>query len=140
MDQLPVPMRAVFAAMAVAIVAGLLAGSAWAGSKDSWPLTINVGTSTVQGSLATVRASADPKSLIGCEVSGVAGAYGGNLVSCWAQDAAGTFLSCWSQNPVMASALGSLNGDSLVRFSFDASGQCTYLTATNLSWAEPKVP
>ena len=132
-----VPLRraAVFAGLAL-----LICGPARGGYKDKWPLTINLGTSTVQGSLASVRGSPDAKALLGCEVSGLAGAYGGFAVSCWAYDAAGVFAGCWSNDPVMAGALSSLNGDSLLRFSFDAQGKCTYLTATNLSWAEPKVP
>jgi hypothetical protein len=121
-------------------VAGLLAGPAWAGAKSRWPLKIDLASSTVQGSLATVRASRDTTSLLACEVNGISGAYGGNSVNCWAQDAAGVFASCTSNDPVMITAMSSLNNDSLIRFSWDAAGKCTYLTITNVSWGEPKVP
>jgi hypothetical protein len=128
--------RIVLSAGAVAV----LSTPASAGYKSKWPVSINFGTSTVTGSLATARAAKGNSDMIGCEVRAQVINGGQYAVSCRATDSAGASVACWSTNPIFVSVLGGMNGDAILQFTWDSSGQCADLSVTNISWADVKVP
>lgn len=118
----------------------VLATPASAGYKSKWPVSISLGSSTVTGSLATARAARGSLDMIGCEVRAQVINGGQYTVSCRATDSAGSSVACWSTNPIFVNALAGMNGDAILQFTWDASGQCADLSVTNISWADVKTP
>lgn len=113
------------------IVAGLVLSSALAlaGGKSSVPLAMT-GT-MAEGSMATVRASGDTVSYIGCEII-PGGAY------CMAYNGT-TGLWCYSNNAAFVAAASSITESSEIYFTA-SSGTCNYIEVSNLSLYAPMTP
>lgn len=132
--------------------AALLAGgttTAHAGLKDSNPGTVQIvkyadGSGYAFGMMGAVRSSGDTSAFIGCEVSGYT--LNTRYIECKARNAAGTTVTCWQggivnnviQGQPMIDAFGVAAEGSMVDFSFDASGKCTYLNVLTDSSMRPK--
>ncbi len=125
--------------LASVLVAG--AQIARAGQKASYP--VSIGSGTAYGSVGTARNSADGSQMIGCTTIGqLSNGVGYNMASCSATDSQGRSASCWvaSNSSAMAQSLASLGTDSFLYFTFDASGNCTFIYVENYSMFEPKSP
>lgn len=120
-----------------ALVFGL-SGRAQAGTRGSYTIFIDTAQRLAQGTLATVRKSADTFGYIGCKVTGTS--TGSVTTTCTARNAAGTVsVSCSSSSPQIATAAAAINGDSFLRFYWNAANQCTQVEAENSSAYEPKL-
>ncbi|NVJ27046.1 MULTISPECIES: hypothetical protein [Myxococcus] len=129
-----------WAGVAVAIIIGT---TAWAGNKRAAPVTVtnaSDGTGHAQGSLAGARNSADATQHIGCHLISYAASTGGPVrVLCVANSAAGVYGTCSSTDPVIVEGVRSIGDESYLWFNWDASGQCTYLHVSKISYYEPKL-
>lgn len=115
-----------------------LSGHAQAGARASYAIFIDNAARMAQGTLATVRKSADTLAYIGCKVTGTS--TGSVTTSCSARNAAGNLsVSCTSASPQIASAAAAINGDSFLRFYWNSSNQCTQVEVENNSAYEPKL-
>ena len=138
-----ISMRKLVVVLCGILASALVAGTeiAKAGPKYSYP--VSVGSDYVYGSLGTARNSADGNQAIGCTTSGqFSNGVGYNMAFCSATDSQGRSASCWvaSNAGTMAQSLASLGTDSLLYFTFDASGNCTFIYVENYSYFEPKNP
>lgn len=124
----------------VLLAALLTASTAVAGYRWNYPVTIDLASSTVTGSLGSTRNSANGTEWIGCGVT----AQPTKLYAiCYAQDAAGGRASCYADgatSPSMVSTIAALNGDGFVSFSWDANGNCTKVLVSARSYWDPKAP
>lgn len=127
-----------FLASAALAAVFAFSGRAQAGARGSYTMFIDTANRMAQGTLATVRKSADTFGYIGCKVTGTS--TGSVTTSCSARNNAGTVsVSCTSSSPQIASAAAAINGDSFLRFYWNASNQCTQVEAENSSAYEPKL-
>lgn len=124
---------------ALAFLIGLaLAASATtavAGSKLRFEVMVTA--TSAQGSMGSARASSDSNQFIGCTVVGGPFGTGG---SCAAVDRAGVFKTCSvpaASAATMLPAIEAIGSASYIAFSFDASGNCTSVQASNLSYIAP---
>jgi hypothetical protein len=122
----------------VLVLLGALVGVAHAGKKTTVVVQVITGTRTALGSLGSARNSADGVQMIGCAVSANAGSA--PTLSCSATDSAGTVGSCVSSDQNLVQVLSSLQGDSWLKFTWDASGNCTFIQVQNNSTYAPKSP
>ena len=111
-----------------------LVGSARAGSRST--RQVMVASGMAQGSLGSARNSSDGIQYIGCQV------YGTSTVTayCFAEDSSYHYVSCSTTTPAMVQIAQSLNSDSVLYFSVNSSGACTYLIAQTSSDSAPKNP
>jgi hypothetical protein len=116
----------------VVALLGALVGVAHAGAKYSY--SVAVGTGWASGALGTARNSGDPNQVIGCQT------YGTTTFLCYAHDPYGTQGSCVGSDANLLAWVRSLNGDSWLYFSWDTSGNCTFVSVENSSYLEPKQP
>ena len=115
-----------------------LSPRAEAGTRGGATMFIDTVGRMAQGTLATVRKSADTFGYIGCKVIGTS--TGSLTTTCTARNTAGTVsVSCTSSSPQIASAAAAINGDSFLRFYWNSSSQCTQVEAENSSSFEPKL-
>jgi hypothetical protein len=126
----------VFGTLSLAAVGAVLAaGSARAGLKSTWTVTI---TPTVfYGDIGAVRNSGDSIQYLGCELykSGA----GALTAFCSAADDSGNATNCSSTNADIVKAVASVNGDSSVMVFYGGSPRtCTSVYVDNYSYKQPK--
>jgi hypothetical protein len=118
---------------------GLLSRDTLAGVKANHFVSI-VGL-TAQGALGSARNSTGTNQRIGCTIhQGDNGGLGDGQPDgvCFARDAAGTVLVCLTDNQEFLPLIDSIDSLSHIKFTADASGQCTFLqTAVSSSYAVP---
>ncbi|HYO53610.1 hypothetical protein [Archangium sp.] len=118
-------------------VAAVLAGTAaWAGSKYSYPVFIDLTQKKAYGTLGAARNSSDTTQFISCDVH--AYSDGSKNMSCAAKSTSGTYVYCSSTVAALVETARSLSGDSFVYFQWDTSGVCTYLGVGHSSEYAPK--
>ena len=109
------------------------ATSAFAGSKQSYPVGISVGWAW--GSLGSTRNSADINSFISCTT--YAWPNYAPSMSCSAYTGS-AYASCSSSDPSLIAAAQSISANSYVAFYWDpGSAKCTLLQINNGSLYEP---
>ena len=106
------------------MLAALAGGNVWAGAVSSSPVSIS--GSSASGSVHTARYSSDSVQSIGC------GSYGGSGF-CMAASTSGAGGSCSTTNSEFIDVIRAINPGSYVYFSWDASGNCTYILVNNNS-------
>ena len=127
------------AVVASVVMMGLVGAVAWAGSKTTnWVVTIDTATKTAYGTFSVARSSTDTVQYINCSAYGYDD--GSAFASCAARSASGGYGSCTSTVPSVVETVRSLPTDALVRFQWDDSGNCTYVSFTNASYFAPKQP
>lgn len=117
------------------IAVSLLASTTWAGQKRVEVVTVNTGNPAMRyagGSLGSARASDDLNQTIGCTIRDT------GVVTCFARNAINASLMCTTSDAGFRDAAHSLNGDSRIYFSVDATGTCLSLTVENQSYWAPK--
>ncbi len=124
------------AILTLCAVGAITATAAWAGAKGGPYVNIDLANRRASGSLGGARNSIDAVQFLGCVTTG--NTNGAQTATCWAQNAAGTYISCLTTSPVLIDMARSLNGDSVLQFHWDATGQCTYLYIENDSYYAPK--
>jgi hypothetical protein len=119
--------------LAVVMASSLFTSVVFAGGKTTYQVNIvDTGAKPfATGDLGYVRNTADPNQYIGCETTTI-------LASCYAVNAAGLYKSCSTTDPAMIALVHSLNGDSNLYFSWNASGTCLVIRVRNDSLAAPK--
>jgi hypothetical protein len=127
-----------FGALSIGAVVVFAGVTAFAGSKSSFPLQVNLSTRNAWGDISATRNSPDTKAYFWCQVNAnTSGAY---LVSCSGADTLGTAFSCTSSNANIIAAARSIEGDGYVDLFWDASGVCTALSVRKGSIIAPKAP
>lgn len=125
--------------VASVVAMGLMGAAAWAGSKTTnWAVTIDTANSTAYGTFSVARSSADTVQYINCSAYGYDD--GTSFASCAARSASGGYGSCSSTVASVVETVRSMPNDANVRFQWDASGNCTYVSFTNGSYYAPKQP
>lgn len=124
------------AALAALTLLGLT-GSALAGQKASWPVSVSTASRIASGAMSSARNSADTSQRLECW--SLAAAAGGSYASCYARDAAGLSASCYTFNADLMATVRALHGDDLVSFTYDTSGQCQSVQVVHSSIVEPKL-
>jgi hypothetical protein len=122
-------------------VAGVVAATAaWAGMKGGTVVAVDAVNRRAEGSLGNARNSTDNNQYIGCRAT--ANNNGTVSALCWAQGAVANspYVTCQTTVPQMVNVASALNGDSYVKFAWDAGGLCTYIIVENDSWYAPKNP
>lgn len=111
------------------------AGTAYAGTKQSYP--VYVGATYAYASLGSARASSDTLSYAECQryVTPTAA-----VLACYVRDATGKAAMCTSGDPAFLAEGRALKGDSLLYFEWDANGVCKALRVTDSSTLAPKSP
>jgi hypothetical protein len=115
----------------------LAAGIALAGARLTEPVQVDTTSRNAYGAIGSARNSIDGTQYISCGVN----TYANGLVQggCSARTATGVQGSCtFNNNPSLAAAIQSMTSDSLVNFSWDASGTCWFVHVDNSSEWEPK--
>lgn len=125
-------------AVASGAVALLLAGSAWAGLKQTWSVGVDTSYREAYGQFGSARNSADSTQYISCAVANYP--TGSNIVFCNARNAAGTSGSCSSTAAELVNAARSITADSYLYFTWDATNTCNYIYVANGSHYAPKQP
>jgi hypothetical protein len=123
--------------MSVAMVL-LAVPVAYAGNKTAYLLNINTTSRTVEGSMGTVRNTADNVQRVYCRT--FADATYGESMRCYATNAAGTTVTCGSSNATLIRSVQAAGDESFVAFSWDASGTCQTFDVLKGSHLEPKAP
>jgi hypothetical protein len=119
----------------LAIAASVLAGTALAGTKSSFPVTIDDTTRLASGSLGSARNSADNTQYIQCFTATLPGKTG----YCEARNSLGTTRGCTTNNADFFLNIVGLNDESFVRFGWDTNGTCTFLLIQKSSVYAPKL-
>jgi hypothetical protein len=114
-----------------------VATAAWAGQQVTYLVTVDTGTQEAYGAIGAAHNSADPIQFIGCATYTYASGF--EFAYCSARDENGAFASCQSTDPRFLAVARGVNNASLVRFSWDASGNCTQMIVNNSSYYVPKV-
>lgn len=99
----------------------LVAGTVVAGAKLDSPVNIDTVNRGATGSVATARNSTDTVQYIGC----VYHAFGLPEAQCAARNSAGVMRSCVTSDPGHLAAIAMIGSDSVINFTWDASGVCT---------------
>lgn len=113
----------------------LLTITASAGSRVSYPVTVNNSGRYAYGALGSVRASSDVNSYIGCSLNS------NGAVCCSAADSTASQVpECCNAAPsaAMQATVGAIKGDSYIYFTWDASWTCNYIVVENSSKFLPK--
>jgi hypothetical protein len=118
--------------LVASLCVGLTSLTAWAGTKTSWPVTIDKAGQWAQGALGSARNSSDGVQQIYCNTRT------GGYSYCFVQDATGAYATCVSTSPEVSRLVASINGDSAIFFSWDSSGNCTTFVVYSGSAFEPK--
>lgn len=132
-------MRMSKAAIGLCAVAALASTAVYAGYRSGWQVGVDTVNRNAYGTMANVRASADSNQYIGCSVR----TYNSGAtiyVYCFASDAVGNYGSCNTTASNFVTTAHQINGDSHIYFSWDSSGNCTYLYVDNESSYAPKSP
>jgi hypothetical protein len=124
------------AILTLCAVSAIAATAAWAGARGGMEVSIDLANRRAYGSLGNVRNSVDVSQYIGCSTN--ANNAGTQSANCYARNSANTFVSCQTSTPALVDIARSLNGDSLLQFYWDATGQCTYIYLENDSYYAPK--
>lgn len=119
------------------VIAILLTDSARAGQKQANAVVIDTTNRVAIGSLGAARNSIDSLQQLACDVTATST---GTTAICLAINASGTSASCTVPTGVtsMFDVLKGLNGDSVLEFKYDASGNCTLIAVGNDSVVPPK--
>jgi hypothetical protein len=113
----------------------VLSGTAYAGLKSNSPVFIDTGLRIANGSLGSVRNTADAVQHIGCYTNAFAASV---TTFCQARNAAGTSISCSTTSANLVNVVHGLTGDSHLWFSWNAAGTCTEIDVYNVSQTPPK--
>jgi len=111
---------------------------AFAGSKSTFTVFIDLAGRDAYGAFGSARNSADAVQNIYCRT--FASSTGSESVRCYATNAAGTTVSCFSTSATLVRSAQSMVTDSYVEFAWDASGICTSLDVLKGSHLMPKQP
>ncbi|AKF84591.1 hypothetical protein MFUL124B02_01260 [Myxococcus fulvus 124B02] len=120
-----------------ALATALIGTAAWAGEKSAYPVTVYSTSREAFGSLGSTRDTADTFQKLGCQVN--TSSTGSTSVYCYAQSASAVG-ACLSSSAALVEAVRSIQGDSYLYFSWDASGNCTNINVTHGSQYAPKQP
>ncbi len=121
-------MKTIFGA---ALVIGLIgaAGSALAGQRWNYPVSINETSRYAVGAMADVRGTSDYNQAIGCwNNAGPTPAAG-----CLAINSAGLTKSCFTYNTTVIDAIRTVSTDSYIYFQWNTDGTCAYVYIDNNS-------
>lgn len=129
------------------VAAVLLAGSAFGGSKTTYPVTFTstgAGHFAVKGIVGTARNSTSGLETIGCRTDVHHPSYfipATHFVQCSARDATGAVRVCnWQAPPdAVLTAVAGINDDSAINFGVDPAGVCKYIGVDHSSVYSPKV-
>ena len=125
--------------MALFAVTTLVGTTALAGYRWGSEVIINTAARSAQGTMGTVRGSADSTQTIGCAVRASTGGSSA-AVSCYATDSAGHEVQCFVAAPIFVQAASAITSNSHLSFKWDAAGVCTYLSVENYSSNAPIEP
>ena len=121
----------------LAVAVGVLAaGTAWAGTRYSANVSVNVTGRQASGAMGTAYNSPDTNQYIGCWVTSYS--TGTTSVNCAARDAAGMNGWCVTSSAELVKVALSINSESHVRFNWDEGGNCTQLAVNNFSYWDKK--
>jgi len=113
------------------------AGTALAGMKGSFTVSVNTSTMTATGSMGSARNSSDGQQYIGCQVS-ASSSSSSATVSCFASDSTGKYAGCTSSTPAFVQAAQAIAADSWISFTYNSSSICTSLKVAAASYFPPK--
>jgi hypothetical protein len=125
--------------MALFAMTTLVGTTAWAGYRWGSPVIIDTAARSAQGTMGTVRSSADNVQSIGCAVRASTGGPSA-AVYCYATDSAGTDVQCYVAAPIFVEAASAITSNSHLSFKWNAAGVCTYLSVENYSSNAPIGP
>jgi len=110
-----------------------------AGYKTGSTIYINLTSRYANGSLATVRGTADTSQYIGCAATAWAGSN--PYAYCVAADATWTnTIYADTQDPKLVASIQSIGTDSHLEFGWDANTALTYVYVSHNSYYAPKTP
>lgn len=127
MRSIPPIRLAAFGGLALAVIAV----TASAGLRWSYPVTINDTSRYVVGTMADARASADSVQYIGCNHNSL------NAASCYGTNSAGLSRSCSTNNPAHLAVIRSISSESYIFFQWNTDGTCSYVFVENSSRFKP---
>lgn len=114
-----------------------LAGQTYSNASSDVELTDHSGGGGyAMGSIGAVRNSPDGVQYIGCLVR--TPLSGTEYASCYARDASYRYRSCSTSNWRLVDAIQSIEDSTRLRFSWDASYQCTEIETRDASTEEPR--
>lgn len=119
------------------LLAVLASTPAWGGLDLGWEVTVDTTNRDASGTLGSVRNSSDSVQYIGCSMYTYDTGSTINVV-CVAKDESGTLASCSTSASNFVEVATTLGSESHVLFSWDTSGECTYLFVSDYSYLEPK--
>ena len=93
------------------------------------------GSGFANADMASAHNSTDTFQYIGCTVAGSAS---GASASCISRALDGRSRSCFTTNANMIQAAANIDSDGYLIFNWNASGQCTSISAANGSYLQPK--
>ncbi len=111
-------------------LAALAAGTATAGQRWVYTVSVNDTSRFANGAVADVRASADTQQSIGC--------YSNQYTaSCFATTATGLSRSCSTGNAALIEVARSVGPESYIYFQWNTDGTCNYILVDNSSRFKP---
>ena len=128
----------------VAAVAALgVSASVMAGVRQTFRTVVNPTTRSAEGQLAGARSSSDGNQYIGCSTwaqDASPDQDGGTSRAgvCYAADSRGISGFCVTSEPALLAVMATLQGDSLLSFSWNANSTCTSIDVRQGSSLEPK--
>ncbi|GHG71177.1 hypothetical protein [Comamonas sp. JC664] len=125
------PVAAVFA------ILGMI-GTAHAGAKFSFGVTVDTTNRYANGNLGDARSSADVLQFIGCHTT--ARRASATYMVCEARDAWGVYGTCSSMDANLIAAIQGIGPSSSILFKWDAAGECTDIEVRNSSHYAPVTP
>ncbi|MFY2559980.1 hypothetical protein ACN469_20375 [Corallococcus terminator] len=124
-------------AVIVCSILGLI-GTAHAGAKFSFNVTVDPGVRLAAGNMGDARGSADVLQFIGCHT--FARRAIAPYLLCEARDAWGTYGTCTSMDANLIAAIQSIGPASYILFKWDTAGECTDIEVRNDSRYPPMTP
>jgi hypothetical protein len=130
----------------VAVLGLCLAGRSSAGEKDAnsvFYVKIDRVNRDASGQIEAARQSPDKLAYIGCWVNAYSAGnpLNGNPIEgyCRAHDATTqSEVLCFSTEPQFITAISTINSDSIIEFTWDTNGRCSYLYVETASYVSPK--
>lgn len=123
---------------AVALLLAVSLGTfVWAGAKTVLPVTVNLASRQLSGSLGSARNSGDSTQYIQISHEGGPGYSVAWIV---AQSASGAVGYCFTSEPNMVAAARAATDGSYIFTTWDVGNNCSYVSVQTSSTQTPKIP
>lgn len=119
-----------------ALGVALLSATAYAGTTQPAPVTVDLENMFASGDLVTARTTKGKATFIGCGTRNFEGLDGGltSWAFCQARDAEEVSVTCFTFNPELVKTVREINDSSFVTFSWTDDGQGS-LTCTRMGFS-----